>query len=61
MKHQPPKDVIDHVCGMTVNPATAADEYTYEGKTYYFCAPVCRERFESDPDQYLTSYDEDQE
>jgi YHS domain-containing protein len=24
-----------------------------EGKTYYFCAPGCRESFEKEPEKYL--------
>jgi Cu+-exporting ATPase len=38
---------------MTVNPATAAASFVYNGKTYYFCAPGCRQRFEADPEKYL--------
>lgn len=30
---------IDPVCGMTVDPATAAGKFDYEGQTYYFCSP----------------------
>lgn len=44
---------IDPVCGMTVQPATAAGSYEYRGKTYYFCATRCLERFRSDPAYYL--------
>ena len=42
----------DPVCGMMVDPATAAARYEYEGKTYYFCAPGCKAAFEKDPDRY---------
>lgn len=44
---------IDPVCGMTVQPATAAGSYEYRGKTYYFCATRCLEKFRADPDYYL--------
>jgi len=44
-----PSAVIDPVCGMTVDPATAAASYEYNGKTYYFCAVRCKERFPADP------------
>jgi len=30
------KGEIDPVCGMTVQPASAAGSYEYQGKTYYF-------------------------
>ncbi|MEO8339601.1 MAG: HAD-IC family P-type ATPase, partial [Nitrospirota bacterium] len=45
---------IDPVCGMTVEPATAAGSYTYQGKTYYFCATSCLTKFQVDPIHYLT-------
>lgn len=43
----------DPVCGMMVEPATAAASYEYEGKTYYFCAVGCKAAFEKDPAKYL--------
>jgi P-type Cu+ transporter len=45
---------IDPVCGMTVQPATAAGSYDYRGKKYYFCATRCLEKFRADPAYYLT-------
>ena len=45
---------IDPVCGMTVQPATAAVFYEYQGKTYYFCATSCLTKFRIDPIHYLT-------
>ena len=45
--------VIDPVCGMTVDPAHAAGHFEYRGTTYYFCNPMCRERFQADPERYL--------
>ena len=50
-----PAKAVDPVCGMTVEPATAADHFEYEGVTYWFCAGGCRRRFESDPSSYLAS------
>jgi P-type Cu+ transporter len=46
---------IDPICGMTVDPATAAGQFEYEGVTYYFCAPSCLETFKRDPEQALRS------
>jgi Cu+-exporting ATPase len=40
---------IDPICGMTVDPATAAGRYEYKGVTYYFCAKSCLETFKADP------------
>jgi P-type Cu+ transporter len=45
---------IDPVCGMMVQPATAAGSYEYQGKTYYFCATSCLTKFQTDPIHYLT-------
>jgi heavy metal translocating P-type ATPase len=45
--------VKDPVCGMTVDPHTAKHRYTHAGKTYYFCAARCREKFAADPAAYL--------
>ncbi len=43
----------DPVCGMEVSRTTAIEELVYEGKNYYFCAKVCREAFESNPEKYI--------
>jgi Cu+-exporting ATPase len=45
---------IDPVCGMTVQQATAAGSYEYQGKTYYFCATSCLTKFRTEPIYYLT-------
>ncbi len=44
---------IDPVCKMNVDPKTAKDQTDYQGKTYYFCAPKCKQVFEQDPERYL--------
>jgi P-type Cu+ transporter len=46
--------VVDPVCGMTVDPLSAAGKYDHGGTTYYFCSPRCEERFRRDPDGYLS-------
>lgn len=43
----------DPVCGMTVLEEKAGASSEYNGRTYYFCAPGCKERFEKDPEKYL--------
>ena len=48
------KGEIDPVCGMTVQPSTAAGRYEHQGKTYYFCATSCLSKFQKDPAYYLT-------
>jgi Cu+-exporting ATPase len=36
---------IDPICGMMVNPATAAGSFNHEGRTYYFCSAGCLQKF----------------
>jgi Cu+-exporting ATPase len=43
----------DPVCGMTVEPDSAAATAEHNGKTYYFCSVDCKEEFEEDPESYL--------
>ena len=45
---------IDPVCGMTVDTATAAGKFDYEGETYYFCHSNCLRKFSAAPQEYLT-------
>ncbi|MGQ0812576.1 MAG: YHS domain-containing protein, partial [Nitrospiraceae bacterium] len=44
---------IDPVCGMTVQPATAAGSHIHQGKTYHFCSRACLDKFRADPQRYL--------
>lgn len=46
--NQMEKDVI---CGMQVDPKKAAGSSEYQGKTYYFCSPGCKRKFEQTPEQ----------
>ncbi|XXF79068.1 heavy metal translocating P-type ATPase [Myxococcaceae bacterium GXIMD 01537] len=52
--HPEPGKVIDPVCGMTVDPATAkGGSHVHEGHTYFFCNPKCRAKFAAEPGKYL--------
>jgi P-type Cu+ transporter len=42
----------DPVCGMDVDPETAAASEEYKGQTYYFCSDSCHQRFAADPEQF---------
>lgn len=44
--------VVDPVCGMTIDPANAAEHREYQGATYYFCSANCAQRFDADPVRY---------
>ena len=49
-------NVKDPVCGMTVTPARAnGDSATHDGEDFWFCNPVCRERFLEEPRKYLSA------
>ena len=43
----------DPVCGMTVDPVRAAAQLEHRGRTYYFCAKGCAERFQKEPERFL--------
>jgi Cu+-exporting ATPase len=42
----------DPVCGMMVDPATAAGRTTYQSRDYYFCSEQCLRDFKTEPDRY---------
>jgi len=46
----------DPVCGMDV--ADQGDSLTHNGKEYRFCCASCRWAFEKNPEQFMTSNDE---
>jgi Cu+-exporting ATPase len=43
----------DPVCGMMVDEKTAAGKSEYQGQTYYFCAAICKTKFDQDPGKYI--------
>jgi YHS domain-containing protein len=44
--------VKDLVCGMELDPRSAAGTSTYQVRTYYFCSPGCKRTFEQNPPAY---------
>ncbi len=44
--------VTDAVCGMLVDPATAAGVSEYRKKGYFFCGAGCKHSFDANPAQY---------
>ncbi|MPZ43658.1 MAG: heavy metal translocating P-type ATPase [Betaproteobacteria bacterium] len=44
---------VDPVCGMRVDPSSAAGSAAYQGVDYYFCSTHCLARFKASPEQYL--------
>ncbi len=51
--NNPTDHAIDPVCGMTVNPATAAGSFEHDGKTYFFCSAHCLDVFRKDPARFI--------
>ncbi len=47
--------VRDPVCGMDIDPSTAAGSEEYEGQTYYFCSASCLERFRAEPRKFVSA------
>jgi Cu+-exporting ATPase len=47
-------EVVDPVCGMTIDTQDAVGHLEHRGNTYYFCAESCLERFRADPESFLT-------
>ena len=46
------KLVKDPVCGMEIDPASAAGSSEYEGRTHYFCNLNCKQSFDEEPEKY---------
>jgi YHS domain-containing protein len=44
----------DIVCNRPLRNPTEMWVTRYHGQTYYFCSFACRERFELEPEDYLT-------
>jgi YHS domain-containing protein len=53
------KMAIDPICKMNVDEDTAQYTSEYKGKTFYFCAPGCKKKFDENPDQYAEKQVED--
>jgi signal transduction histidine kinase/YHS domain-containing protein len=52
----PDGTVRDPVCHTIIHPQQAYGTSEYEGKTYYFCCPVCQGAFHREPQFYLEDH-----
>jgi Cu+-exporting ATPase len=43
---------LDPVCGMKVRPESAKASLDHGGRTWYFCCPSCKAKFQADPAKY---------
>jgi len=50
-----PSRATDPVCGMTVDPQSAAGSHEHEGVKYFFCSNNCLARFSADPARYMAA------
>jgi YHS domain-containing protein len=50
----------DHVCGQDVDEKSAPARTEYEGDTYYFHSEDCKQKFEDDPESYVSRTDASQ-
>ena len=48
--------MVDPVCGMEVDEASAAAAWEHDGVTYWFCSVGCMERFRAEPERFLRQY-----
>ena len=49
------ENLIDPVCGMSVDSAKTDIKFIHDGQSYYFCAESCRKAFEAKPKKYIQS------
>lgn len=47
--------VTDPVCGMTIDPVTAAGSSSYNGETYHFCSRGCATKFDAAPARFASN------
>lgn len=45
----------DPVCGMDVDPSSAAGKSAYSGEMIYFCSLKCKEKFDKNPEKFVAS------
>ena len=45
----------DPVCGMNVDPKTAAATSQFGGQTYHFCSQGCKQKFDNNPESFGTA------
>ena len=46
--------VLDVVCGMEIDEKTSKWKSEFNGKTYYFCVPICKMEFDKSPEKYMS-------
>lgn len=49
----PKGQVVCPVLGEPIKDLETAPRSEYKGKTYYFCCPSCKKKFDKDPERYV--------
>ena len=44
--------VMDPVCGMTIDSGAAAASSEHKGMTHYYCSSACQQKFDANPSAY---------
>lgn len=52
------QDMDMGICPVLHNKASQEYSYEYNGKTYYFCCPMCIDEFKKDPQKYISKIKE---
>lgn len=52
------EEVKDPVCGMALDKDKAGATSEHMGKTFYFCAQACKEKFDQEPMRYMGKEEE---
>lgn len=52
---------IDFVCGMNIEKKSSPCLLQHKGITFYFCSRPCKEHFENNPQEYVGSFEPQQE
>jgi Cu+-exporting ATPase len=43
---------MDPVCGMQIDEQQEGEKSEYQGKTFNFCSPTCKQQFDQNPQRY---------
>lgn len=54
-RREAPKVAKDVVCGMMVDTEKPAATSNYAGKTYFFCNPSCKQKFDANRGSYVAA------
>lgn len=47
--------VLDVVCQMEIDEKTAKWKSQYKARSYYFCSPMCKQKFDRNPEKFIKS------